>query len=278
MQSQTHFICRTCGTQFPASAQPPEHCPICEDERQYVGLKGQQWTTLAALREDYHNLIRTVEPGLTGIGTSPSFAIGQRALLVQTPKGNLLWDCITLLDETTITTVKALGGIAAIAISHPHYYSSMVEWSHAFDAPVYLHAADREWVVRPDPNIVFWEGETRTLLDTLTLIRCGGHFAGGTVMHWPEGASGCGALLTGDIINVVQDRRYVSFMYSFPNLIPLSPGAVRRVVAAVEPFDYDRIYSAWWEKVTLSGGKEAVRVSAERYIAAIQREPQETAG
>ena len=278
MNSQTHYICRTCGTQFPASAQPPERCPICEDERQYVGLKGQQWTTLAALREDHHNLIRTVEPGLTGIGTVPSFSIGQRALLVQTPKGNLLWDCITLLDETTITTVKALGGISAIAISHPHYYSSMVAWSRAFDAPIYLHAADREWVMRPDPSIVFWEGETHALLDTLTLIRCGGHFAGGTVLHWPAGADGRGALLTGDIINVVQDRRYVSFMYSFPNLIPLSPGAVRRIVRAVEPFAYDRIYSAWWEKVTPSGGKEAVRVSADRYIAAIQREPEEVAG
>ncbi len=278
MNSQTHFICRTCGTQFPASAQPPARCPICEDERQYVGLKGQQWTTLAALREDHHNLIRTVEPGLTGIGTVPSFSIGQRALLVQTPKGNLLWDCITLLDEITITTVKALGGISAIAISHPHYYSSMVAWSRAFDAPIYLHAADREWVMRPDPSIVFWEGETHTLLDTLTLIRCGGHFAGGTVLHWPAGADGRGVLLTGDIINVVQDRRYVSFMYSFPNLIPLSPGAVRRIVRAVEPFAYDRIYSAWWEKVTPSGGKEAVRVSAERYIAAIQREPEEVAG
>jgi glyoxylase-like metal-dependent hydrolase (beta-lactamase superfamily II) len=264
------YICRTCGTQYPASPQPPERCPICEDERQYVGLKGQQWTTLPALREEYHNVIRTVEPGLLGIGSSPSFAIGQRALLVQTPQGNVLWDCITLLDETTITTVKALGGVSAIAISHPHYYSSMVEWSHAFDAPIYLHAADREWVMRPDPSIVFWEGETQPLPGGLTMIRCGGHFPGGSVLHWPAGAEGRGVLLTGDIINVVQDRRYVSFMYSFPNLIPLPAAAVRRVVAAVEPYTYDRIYSAWWEKVTKEGGKEAVRRSAERYIAAIE--------
>src|SRR5512133_2434593 len=162
-QKMTHYICRTCGTQYPASAQPPEHCPICDDERQYVGLKGQQWTTLDALREDYHNLIRTVEPGLTGIGTVPGFSIGQRALLVQTPGGNVLWDCITLLDETTLTTVKALGGISAIAISHPHYYSAMVEWAHAFDAPIYLHAADREWEMRPDDSIIFSDGLTQPL-------------------------------------------------------------------------------------------------------------------
>lgn len=269
-QNGTNHICRTCGTQYPASAKPPEHCPICEDERQYVGWKGQQWTTLSALRDEYHNVVRTVEPGLTGIGTSPGFAIGQRALLVHSPAGNVLWDCITLIDEATVTLVKALGGISAIAISHPHYYSSMIEWSRAFNAPVYLHAADREWVMRPDPAVHFWEGETLPIGDGLTLIRCGGHFPGGTVLHWPGGAGGRGALLTGDIINVVQDRRYVSFMYSFPNLIPLPAAAVRRVVAAVEPFAYDRIYSAWWDKVTLSDAQAAVRRSAERYIAAIE--------
>jgi hypothetical protein len=270
----TNFICRTCATQYPALFQPPENCPICEDERQYVGLKGQQWTTLQALQEEYHTVIRTLEPGLTGIGMSPSFSIGQRALLVQTPGGNVLWDCIPLIDEPTIMLVKALGGISAIAISHPHYYSSMIEWSQAFNAPIYLHAADRQWVMRPEPSIIFWDGETRPLIGDLTLIRCGGHFPGGTVLHWPAGAEGRGVLLTGDIINVVQDRRYVSFMYSFPNLIPLSPSAVRKVVAAVEPYEYDRIYSAWWEKVTDKDAKQAVRYSAERYIAAIEREPE----
>ena len=155
-QKTTAFICLTCGTQYPPAAQPPRSCPICEDERQYVGLNGQQWTTLQALQEDHHNLIRSVEPGLTGIGTSPSFSIGQRALLVQTPGGNVLWDCISLIDEATVSAVNALGGISAIAISHPHYYSSMIEWSRAFNAPIYLHAADREWVMRPDPAIIFW--------------------------------------------------------------------------------------------------------------------------
>jgi hypothetical protein len=271
--TNTHYMCRTCGTQYPASTQPPECCPICEDERQYVGWNGQQWTTLEALREEHQNEIRVEEPGLTGIGTTPSFSIGQRALLVQTPQGNVLWDCIPLIDDAAIHAVKSLGGIAAIAISHPHYYSSMIEWSHAFDAPIYLHAADREWVIRPDPAIIFWEGQTQPLLSGLTLIRCGGHFPGGTVLHWPEGAEGRGVLLTGDIINVVQDRRYVSFMYSFPNLIPLSAAAVRGVVAAVEPFKYDRIYSAWWEKVTMEDAKAAVQHSAERYIAAIEGPP-----
>ncbi len=146
-----NFICRTCGTQFAATEQSPASCPICEDERQYVGWEGQQWTTLQALQQSHHNVFKEVEPGLTGIGTHPSFAIGQRALLLQTTAGNILWDCISLIDDPTIAVIEALGGISGIAISHPHYYSAMVEWSQAFDAPIYLHADDREWVLRPNP-------------------------------------------------------------------------------------------------------------------------------
>ena len=135
---------------------------------------------------------------------------------------------------------------------------------------MYLHADDRQWVMRPDPAVEFWEGETKPLWEGLTLIRCGGHFAGGTVLHWAEGAEGRGALLSGDIINAVQDRRYVSFMYSYPNLIPLPARAVCKVVEAVEPYPYDRIYSAWWEKVLSADARAAAARSAERYIAAIK--------
>jgi hypothetical protein len=265
-----YFICQTCGSQFAETAAPAEHCPICEDQRQYTGWNGQQWATLEELRQKHHNVIKPVEPGLTGIGTHPDFAIAQRALLVQAPAGNVLWDCISLLDDPTIAAVNALGGISAIAISHPHYYSSMVEWAKAFNAPIYLHSADQQWVMRPDPCIRFWEGETQPLGDGLTLVRCGGHFAGGTVLHWAQGAGGAGALLSGDILTVVSDRRYVSFMYSYPNLIPLPAEQVRRIAAAVEPYAFDRIYGAWWERVVASDGKQAVRRSAERYIAALE--------
>jgi hypothetical protein len=265
-----HYICTTCGSQFAATDTTPPACPICEDERQYIGWGGQKWTTLEALQADHKNRIKQEEPSLTGIGTDPSFAIGQRALLVQTKEGNLLWDCITLIDEPTITAVKELGGVQAIAISHPHYYSSMVEWSRAFDAPIYLHAADRQWVMRPDPAIAFWEEESKPLFGGLTLIRCGGHFAGGTVAHWPAGAEGKGALLVGDILQVVSDRRYVSFMYSYPNLIPLPARTVQQIVDAVEPYPFDRLYGAWCDRVVAYDGKAAVRRSAERYVRAIK--------
>jgi hypothetical protein len=262
------FICATCGVQFAATSEPPEHCPVCEDERQYIGWSGQRWTTLDDLRRDHHNEIRD-DCGLTGIGTAPSFAIGQRALLVRSPQGNLLWDCITLIDDATIEAVRELGGIRAVAISHPHYYSSLVEWSQVFDAPVLLHAADRRWVMRDDPAIELWSGETRELWDGMTLIRAGGHFEGGTVLHWPAGADGRGALLSGDIIQVAQDREWVSFMYSYPNYIPLPAATVDGIVAAVEPFDFDRIHGAWWDRNVRANAKNAVRRSAERYKRAI---------
>jgi hypothetical protein len=266
----TNYICVTCGTQVAETKSPPNHCPVCEDERQYVNWAGQQWTTLEELRTKHSNRIEEEGENLFGIGTEPSFAIGQRALLVQSPGGNLLWDCVTLLDEDTIQRVNEFGGIRAIAISHPHYYSAMVEWNRAFqDAPIYLHAADRAWVMRPDPSLKFWEGTTQPLWDGMTLINCGGHFAGGAVLHWPEGANGRGALLTGDIIQVVQDRRYVSFMRSYPNLIPLSAAAVSQIVERIEPFAFAQVYGAWWERNVLSDGKGAVLRSAERYLRAI---------
>jgi hypothetical protein len=264
-----NFICVQCGTQFAETAEPPLSCPICEDERQFVRHGGQKWTTLDQLRTDHRNRLEEEATRLLGIGTEPEFAIGQRALLLQSPGGNLLWDCITLLDDETAAEVDARGGIRAIAISHPHYYSAMVEWAERFNAQIFLHAADREWVMRPaatGSRIQFWEGTTLSLWDDLTLINCGGHFEGGTVLHWPAGATDRGALLTGDIVQVVQDRRYVSFMRSYPNLIPLGPDAIHCILKTIEPFEFEQIYGAWWNANVLANAKAAVTRSAERYL------------
>lgn len=263
----TNYICVQCGVQFATTDTPPAICPICEDERQYVNWKGQQWTTLAELARDRQNIIRPEGPGIYGIGTEPSFAIGQRALLVQSPGGNILWDCISLIDEETRMRVRELGGISAIAVSHPHFYSSIVEWSHAFDkAPVYLHTSDRRWAMRPDPVIRFWEGETTSLGKGLTLVRCGIHYEGGQVLHWAQGGGGRGAILTGDIFQVASDRRYVSFMHSYPNYIPERPSVVRHALKAVEPYPFDIIYGGWWDRNVARDGQAALARSAERYL------------
>ena len=263
-----NYICKTCGVEFTESESPPARCPICDDPRQYVGWDGQQWTTMAELKSaGYKNEIREEEPGLTGIGITPSFTIGQRALLVQTSEGNILYDCVSYLDDETVQAVKALGGIQGICFSHPHFYDSMVTWSRAFDdAPIYIPEADKEHVMRPDPAIRYWDGKPLELAPGVTLIQCGGHFIGSAVLHWAGGADGKGALFVGDSITVVPDRRFVSFMTSYPNLIPMTAREVGAIVDSVEPFAFDRIYGGWWNRNVMSGAKESVRASAERYI------------
>jgi hypothetical protein len=262
-------ICKACGTQFPEASEAPSSCPICRDARQFVPKSGQQWTTLKKLRASHRNAFQHYEPSLIGIGTVPEFAIGQRALLLRTAQGNFLWDCISLLDEATVEIISALGGLRGIAISHPHYYTTMLEWSAAFDgAPIFLHAADREWVMRPGDAIEFWEGPRRELAQGVALIHCGGHFAGGTVLHWAGGAEGRGVLLSGDILQVTPDGM-VSFMDSYPNLIPLPAKAVQAIAGAVQPFTYDRIYGAWWDRQIRSNGQAIVAQSVARYVEAI---------
>ncbi len=257
-------ICRTCGVQYPG---PREDCPICLDERQYVGWDGQQWTTLGELRQAGHRgRIQQEGPGVLGVGTEPSVAIGQRALLVTTPSGNVLWDMVSYLDDDLAAQLRALGGVGAIAISHPHFYGSMIEFAHEFGAPVYIHEADREWVVRPDPAVRFWQGSTKQIGDGLTLLNLGVHFAGGQVLHWAGADGGAGALLSGDIATVVQDRRWVSFMYSYPNLIPERPEVIRRALALLEPYPFQRVYGAWWRRVVETDGAAAIQRSAERYL------------
>ena len=264
------YICTTCGVGYAPSATPPRACAICADERQYVNAAGQGWTTLEDLQKTHRNEFRELEPGLMGIGASPQIAIGQRALLIAQPGGGVLWDCTPLVTDEAVDRIKALGGLRAIAISHPHFYSSMVDWSEAFGGvPIHLHASNREYVMRPSDRIAYWQDETLGLGQGITLIRGGGHFAGSSMLHWADGAEGKGVLMTGDTIMVVPDTRWLSFMYSYPNLIPLPAREVRRLAGTVEPFAFDRIYAAWWDRVCGVDAKGRLAASVARYIAAI---------
>jgi hypothetical protein len=259
-------ICRACGTSYPDTAQPPSGCPICEDERQYVPSGGQAWTTPAKLARGHVNGWRQLEADLFEIHTHPNFAIGQRALLLRTPAGNILWDCIALLDDATEKLIRALGGLRAIAISHPHYYTSMQDWARSFGCPVHLHAADADWVMRPDATTRHWDGETMEIAQGVTLLRLGGHFAGGTVLHWADGADGRGAILSGDILQVAADTRRVSFLWSYPNMMPLAAATVRRIAGTLAPWRFERIYGAFPGRQVTAGGADAVQRSAARYI------------
>ena len=261
----TAWICRTCGVQQ-APGSPPALCPICDDERQYVPPGGQQWTTLEELAAaGRSHRLEPLEDGLTGIVITPRVGIGQRPILVQTEGGNVLWDCTAFLDAALVEAVANLGGVDAIAISHPHFYGAMVSWAHAFDAHVWIPEADRAWVQRPDPAIRYWSDEVQ-LAPGVRAIQCGGHFDGSAILHW-DGADGRGVILVGDTASVVQDLQHFTFMRSYPNYIPLPPSTVRQIEERVTRYPFERAYGAWSGDVISAGAEASLHRSADRYIA-----------
>jgi glyoxylase-like metal-dependent hydrolase (beta-lactamase superfamily II) len=257
------FLCKACGVQHPEAETPPARCRICDDARQFVPKEGQQWTTAEVLAQGRFNLFRNIAPDLFGISTTPPFAIGQRAFLVVTRAGNVLWDCLSFLDDATVQIIRGLGGIRAIAVSHPHFYSAMASWGRAFDCPVLAHEADRQWLVEPDPHVEFWSGEAREVLPGVTLHRLGGHFPGSCVLHWSEPRT----LLTGDTVLVTADRMHVAFMWSYPNYVPLPATEVQRIGRRLDALDFDALYSAFWERGDIErDAKAAVQRSVIRHI------------
>jgi glyoxylase-like metal-dependent hydrolase (beta-lactamase superfamily II) len=260
------WICATCGNHYPEAEEPPQLCVICADERQWVPADGQRWTTAAELGEaGFRGEFRELEPSLVGIGVEPKFAIGQRALLVRTSQGNLLWDPPTYLDDDVVGRIQELGGVRVVSASHPHFYGSMVQCGRTFDAEILVPEVDLGWLTRPDPAVRTWSGVEK-LLPGLTLVQCGGHFPGSAVVHWADGADGAGALLVGDTLFVTPGEDRVSFAWSAPNRIPLPEHAVRGVLDALRPYRFDRIYAGWWEQVLRQGARHALETSAERYI------------
>jgi hypothetical protein len=259
-------LCATCGTQFQPGTEP-DRCPICEDDRQYVLPAGQNWTSIEELSAKGHaNVIRDLDAGVYSIETVPRFGIGQRAMVIRTSHGNLLWDCISFLDDETISQIEKRGGITAIAVSHPHFYSSMVTWSKTFsDAPIYLPESAREWVFSSNENIRLWEGSTQRLWPDLSLHRTGGHFACSQVALWESGAGGRGCLFSADEPMVNPGCDSVSLMHSFPNSIPLDVGRRNRVLAVLAELSFDRIYGGWQGREITTGAKQVIEKSVNLY-------------
>jgi len=244
----TIWTCATCAIEHSDTAAPPASCAICSDDRQYVPAGGQRWTTREELARNGVRVVTfEIEPGLHGVTTEPQLGIGQRGLLVQTEAGNLLFEPPGFIDDAGVDAVRRLGGVAAIASSHPHLTGSSIQWSHAFDrAPVYVAQKDEAWIRRPDPAIRLWQDRVE-LLPGVVMLECGGHFAGSSVVHWPAGAQGRGVLLTGDTIAIGADRASVNVMRSFVNNIPLPERAVRRIMDTVLALQFDRLYGAFGE-------------------------------
>jgi hypothetical protein len=267
----TAWICVRCAVQYPETPAPPRSCPLCADEREAVRAAGQAWTTPEELAAAHAVELREEEPGLVGVGVTPPVGIGQRALLVRTPHGNVLWDGVPMLDDAARATLDGWGGVQAVCASHPHLYGALVDVADAFDAPILLPRADERWIARPSPRIVLFDDEVQPV-PGVTVARIGGHFDGAAVLHWPAGAGGSGVLLTGDTIMVVEDRRWVSFMWSYVNLVPLDAATVTDIARRVGRFRFSRIYGGWWGHVVVGDGPELVRRSAERYVRRLRGE------
>ncbi|WP_309132539.1 hydrolase [Brevibacterium sp.] len=255
-------ICRTCGVEF---AQPtPPVCPICEDERQFVPSGGQVWTSRDGLEAEGHSVIvKEREPGLFALHVEPRFGIGQTCYLAQTEHGNLLFDVPSFIDAEAIAAIGDLGGVSAIAPSHPHMFGVQLEWSAAFDdAPIYVCSPDSEWLQRRGEAIVSYVDVVEAL-PGVRLQRVGGHFLGSAIALW-TGADGNGVMLSGDSIGPVARDGWVTFMRSFPNYLPLSATVVRRIAASVADLDFDRMYGNFGQQIP-EGAHRAVQESAERY-------------
>jgi len=232
-------ICTTCGTMFPADQKVPDLCPICNDDRQFISLDGQSWIN----SEDERLSYLTVKPG---------FAIGQRAFLLLSPSGNILWDCIPLLNEATKAFIRKQGGLKAIAFSHPHFYSNMNEWAAEFDCPVYIHEKDKPWIFNKGPNVQLWAGDEKPLWDDVTLVHIGGHFPGSSMLHISN-LSATGTMLCGDSLYISRSLRHTAVMFSYPNSIPLQKEDFAAFYEKCSKLKFDTLYGATFEGQELEG-------------------------
>lgn len=264
----TKYTCKACGVQQSSRHSVPNICPICEDDRQNIPESGQEWLILAEHYNKHETKWTKTEPNIHTLPTSFKCGIGQDAYLIQTKGGNYLWDCVPLISDKWVYKIHAMGGLKAIVISHPHFYSNAACWSATFgNIPIYIHQADKHWVQDMSDNILFWQGETLNLEDDLTIINCGGHFDGSCVLHWRGAADGKPVLFGADTVYSVNNQ--ATFMHSFPNVIPLPAHKVKTIGQRLEAFNFDRLYGPFGGNI-LTNAQTIVQNCINRYIKALQ--------
>lgn len=258
-------ICRACGTAYPDEIPRPDVCIICADDRQYIPAGGQKWTSEAAIADEFKVARRQVADSIVELRIEPLFAIGQRALVVISPSGNILWDCVPLLDDETVGFIKSIGGLRAIAFSHPHFYSNMKRWSQVFGCPVYIHRADSEWIVDAGSHIELWSGAGKELWDGMTLIQVGGHFPGSAILRSPS-HSPHGTLFCGDTFVISPSRKHVAAQYSYPNRMPLPVAETARIKEFIGGIEFDTLLGWNSTQEIFGDAADIVDESLSRYV------------
>ena len=258
------LICTTCGTQYPPGKQVPDLCTICNDDRQYINENGQAWTTMEDLQNNYSTRVSKLSDQISALKMQPDFALANRALLVQSPGGNILWDCIPLPDQQTVDYLHSIGGLKAIAFSHPHYYSTMNEWAALFNCPIYIHELDREWIMYPTPSLKLWNGDSLPLWDGIKIVHTDGHFPGSCVL-WLPSSTGKGTLLCGDSVYLSRSKRHLSVMYSYPNQILLHRRDFEAFDHKTSALKFDTLYGAFDNQDLEGNAMDVFHVSMQRY-------------
>ena len=259
------IICSTCGTYYPIDAAPAL-CTICLDERQYIPPTGQSWTRPEELHRKHSSKLNKLHERLYEIEINPMFAIGQRALLVLSEKGNVLWDCIPLLDELTLEFIRSKGGLKAICFSHPHYYSNMNDWADAFNCSVYIHENDAMHIMVKGDRIQLWKGDELQLWDGMKIMLIGGHFAGSSILHVPF-LSNQGAILCGDTLFLSPNKKHFSVLWSYPNRMPLPLSEMKRIKERLERIPFDSFYGYISIQNLYIDVKKVFEESMDRYFA-----------
>lgn len=253
-------ICCTCGTQYPQNYSSNE-CTICNEERQYVPESGQQWISTDLFKLKHRNKIVALTSYLFEIVVEPSFAIGQRAFFLISASGNILWDCVPLLNDEIFEFINSKGGLKAIAFSHPHYYSNMNDWAKAFDCPIFIHEEDEPYIVDKGVAIKLWHGKELKLWDDIRLINIGGHFKGSSVLLLPNGV-----MLCGDTMYLSPSKKHFAMMYSYPNRIPLPIKEIIRIKKALDDLDFNAVYGFYSYQNLTENVKEILESSFSRYL------------
>jgi glyoxylase-like metal-dependent hydrolase (beta-lactamase superfamily II) len=256
-------VCGTCGTHYPSPSH--EICEICNDDRQYIPEGGQVWTTHDQLLKNNSVRILKLHEKVYELQIKPTFGIGQRTLLILSEQGNILWDCIPLLNEPTIDFINSKGGLKAIAFSHPHYYSNMNDWAEAFNCPIYIHHTDEQWIINKGKHITLWNGAEKTLWHGMKIMNIGGHFPGSSILHVPF-LSEDGAIFCGDTLTIAPSKKHIAVMYSYPNRIPLPLKEMERIKKRLETIPFDKMYGFYSDQNLLGNVKEVIKKSFARYV------------